>query len=147
MRGNHSTVTHQSDKLVEFKIKYQRTADCVVAGRCMHSSSKDAIRAMLLRLYGHDCTLPLGRRDRGVPDGQEASVVCRNVAAGRSFDDHSWDWAAHEAGERTPRKNETSHWNAATICRSCRCDPTGWSRSDDDMEGQRFRPTTQSNRW
>ena len=28
------------------------------------------------------------------------------------FDDHPWNWAAHEAGERTPRKNEFSRWNA-----------------------------------
>ena len=28
------------------------------------------------------------------------------------FDGHPWNWAAHEAGERTPRKNEFSRWNA-----------------------------------
>ncbi len=29
-----------------------------------------------------------------------------------TFDDHPWNWAAHKAGERTPRRNEGSRWNA-----------------------------------
>ncbi len=29
-----------------------------------------------------------------------------------TFDEHPWNWAAHMSGERTPRRNEGSRWNA-----------------------------------
>jgi hypothetical protein len=29
-----------------------------------------------------------------------------------SFDAHPWNWAAHMAVDRTPRRNEGSRWNA-----------------------------------
>ncbi|MBZ1507664.1 hypothetical protein J6K59_10640, partial [Leuconostoc mesenteroides] len=37
------TLTYQPDKRVMFKIKHQRTADCVVAGYRLHKSGPDAV--------------------------------------------------------------------------------------------------------
>jgi len=39
------------DKRVMFKIKHERTADCVVAGYRLHKSGDDAIGSLLLGLY------------------------------------------------------------------------------------------------
>ena len=44
-------LTYQPDKRVMFKIKHERTADCVVAGYRVHKSGPDAIGSLLLGLY------------------------------------------------------------------------------------------------
>ena len=41
------TITYQPDKRVMFKIKHQRTADCVIAGYRVHKSSDAAIGSLL----------------------------------------------------------------------------------------------------
>ena len=46
--------TYQPDKRVMFKIKHERTADCVVAGYRVHKSGPDAIGSLLLGLYNDD---------------------------------------------------------------------------------------------
>ena len=51
------TITYQPDKRVMFKIKHERTADCVVAGYRVHKSGDDAIGSLLLGLYKDDGTL------------------------------------------------------------------------------------------
>ena len=50
-------ITYQPDKRVMFKIKHERTADCVVAGYRVHKSGDDAIGSLLLGLYKDDGTL------------------------------------------------------------------------------------------
>jgi len=65
-----------------------------------------------------------------------------------AVDDHPWNWAAHEAGERTPRKNETSRWNAGKDLSFVPLRPERVVEVRyDHMEGQRFRHTAQFNRW
>ena len=46
--------TYQPDKRVMFKIKHERTADCVVAGYRVHKSGPDSIGSLLLGLYNDD---------------------------------------------------------------------------------------------
>ena len=65
-----------------------------------------------------------------------------------TFDGHPWNWAAQEDGERTPRKNENSRWNAGkdlsfTPLRPERVVEVRY----DYMEGVRFRHTAQFVRW
>ena len=43
-------ITYRPDKRVMFKIKHERTADCVVAGYRVHKSGDDAIGSLLLGL-------------------------------------------------------------------------------------------------
>jgi len=64
------------------------------------------------------------------------------------FDDHPWNWAAHEAGERTPRKGEGSRWNAGKDLSFVPLRPERVVEVRyDHMEGERFRHTAQFNRW
>jgi ATP-dependent DNA ligase len=64
------------------------------------------------------------------------------------FDGHPWDWAAHEAGERTPRKNETSRWNAGKDLSFVPLRPERVVEVRyDHLEGPRFRHTAQFVRW
>jgi ATP-dependent DNA ligase len=146
------TITYQPDKRVMFKIKHERTADCVVAGYRVHKSGGDTIGSLLLGLY----------QDSGPSAGQLASVGVIGafpMAERRrlftelqqlvtSFDNHPWNWAAHEAGERTPRKNETSRWNAGKDLSFVPLRPERVVEVRyDHMEGRRFRHTAQFSRW
>ncbi|PRC61805.1 ATP-dependent DNA ligase, partial [Mycobacterium sp. ITM-2017-0098] len=45
------------DKRAMFKVKHQRTADCVVAGYRLHKSGDDAVGSLLLGLYDGDGSL------------------------------------------------------------------------------------------
>src|SRR5712692_5225520 len=49
--------TYQPDKRVMFKIKHERTADCVVGGYRLHKSGPDAIGSLLLGLYNDESQL------------------------------------------------------------------------------------------
>ncbi|ORA83866.1 ATP-dependent DNA ligase [Mycobacterium malmoense] len=146
------TLTYQPDKRVMFKIKHERTADCVVAGYRIHKSGDEAIGSLLLGLY----------QDSGPSAGQLASVGVigafpmaerRRLFAElqplvTGFEDHPWNWAAHEAGERTPRKNEFSRWNAGKDLSFVPLRPERVVEVRyDHMEGARFRHTAQFSRW
>jgi ATP-dependent DNA ligase len=43
-----------------FKVKHQRTLDCVIAGYRLHKTAPDAIGSLLLGLYGEDGLWPIG---------------------------------------------------------------------------------------
>ena len=65
-----------------------------------------------------------------------------------TFDGHPWNWAAHEQGERTPRKNEGSRWNAGKDLSFVPLRPERVVEVRYDyMEGVRFRHTAQFVRW
>lgn len=142
------TVTYQPDKRVMFKIKHQRTADCVVAGYRVHKSSQDAIGSLLLGLYTDDGTLASVGVIGAFPMTKRRQLFTEMQPSITAVDDHPWNWAAHEAGERTPRKNETSRWNAGKDLSFVPLRPERVVEVRyDHMEGQRFRHTAQFNRW
>jgi ATP-dependent DNA ligase len=65
-----------------------------------------------------------------------------------TFDDHPWAWARQEEGHRTPRKSETSRWNAGKDLSFVPLRPERVVEVRYDyMEGPRFRHTTQFVRW
>jgi len=142
------TVTYQPDKRVMFKVKHQRTADCVIAGYRVHKSSDDAIGSLLLGLYTDDGTLASVGVIGAFPMAKRRQLFTEMQSLVISFDDHPWNWAAHEAGDRTPRKNETSRWNAGKDLSFIPLRPERVVEVRyDHMEGDRFRHTAQFNRW
>src|ERR1700729_3169039 len=149
---------YEPDKRVMFKIKHERTADCVVAGYRPHKSGDDAIGSLLLGLYR--------------PSGELASIgvigafpmaVRRELRAElqplvTTFDGHPWDWggrapAAAEGeggtgGVRTPRSSEYSRWNVGKDLSFVPLRPERVLEVRyDHMEGTRFRHTAQFVRW
>jgi DNA ligase D-like protein (predicted polymerase) len=139
--------TYQPDKRVMFKVKHERTADCVVAGYRTHKSGPDAIGSLLLGLYnGHELmsvgvigAFPMARR-RELFEELQPLVT--------DFDSHPWAWARQEEGTRTPRNAEQSRWAAGkdlsfTPLRPERVVEVRY----DHMEGVRFRHTAQFVRW
>jgi ATP-dependent DNA ligase len=139
---------YQPDKRVMFKVKHERTADCVVAGYRRHKSGPDRIGSLLLGLY----------TDRG--ELANVGVIGAFTLAQRkklfeelqplvtTFDEHPWAWAKQEAGTRTPRNSEGSRWSAGkdlsfTPLRPERVVEVRY----DHMEGVRLRHTGQFVRW
>ena len=143
------TITYQPDKRIMFKIKHERTADCVVAGYRVHKSGADAIGSLLLGLYREeDSTLASVGVIGAFPMAERRRLLTELQPLVTAFDDHPWNWAAHEAGERTPRKNEFSRWNAGKDLSFVPLRPERVVEVRyDHMEGERFRHTAQFNRW
>jgi ATP-dependent DNA ligase len=142
------TVTYQPDKRVMFKIKHQRTADCVVAGYRLHKSGEDAIGSLLLGLYKDDGTLASVGVIGAFPMAERRQLLTELQPLVTSFDEHPWNWAAQMTGERTPRRNEGSRWNAGKDLSFVPLRPELVVEVRyDHMEGERFRHTAQFNRW
>jgi ATP-dependent DNA ligase len=141
-------ITYQPDKRVMFKIKHERTADCVVAGYRIHKSGGDAIGSLLLGLYQDDGQLASVGVIGAFPMAERRRLFTELQPLVTGFDDHPWSWAAHEAGERTPRKNEMSRWNAGKDLSFVPLRPELVVEVRyDHMEGRRFRHTAQFSRW
>jgi ATP-dependent DNA ligase len=141
-------VTYQPDKRVMFKIKHVRTADCVVAGYRVHKSGDDAVGSLLLGLYKADGTLASVGVIGAFPMATRRQLFADLQSLVTSFDDHPWNWAAHEAAQRTPRRNEGSRWNAGKDLSFVPLRPERVVEVRyDHMEGERFRHTAQFNRW
>ena len=142
------TITYQPDKRVMFKIKHERTADCVVAGYRVHKSGDDAIGSLLLGLYKDDGTLASVGVIGAFPMAERRRLFSELQPLVTTFDGHPWNWAAHMVGERTPRRNEGSRWNAGKDLSFVPLRPERVVEVRyDHMEGERFRHTAQFNRW
>ncbi|BDB45583.1 hypothetical protein IWGMT90018_60290 [Mycobacterium kiyosense] len=142
------SVTYQPDKRVMFKVKHERTADCVVAGYRVHKSGADAIGSLLLGLYQPDGQLASVGVIGAFPMAERRRLFAELQPLVTEFDQHPWNWAAHESGERTPRKNEGSRWNAGKDLSFVPLRPERVVEVRyDHMEGVRFRHTAQFNRW
>jgi ATP-dependent DNA ligase len=141
-------VTYQPDKRVMFKIKHERTADCVVAGYRVHKSGPDTVGSLLLGLYDDDGKLASVGVIGAFPMARRRELFAELQPLVTEFEGHPWDWAAHESGERTPRKNETSRWNAGKDLSFVPLRPERVVEVRyDHMEGPRFRHTAQFSRW
>jgi ATP-dependent DNA ligase len=146
--------TYQPDKRTMFKVKHQRTADCVVAGDRVHKSGPDSIGSLLLGLYTAEGTLASVGVIGAFPAAQRRELFRELQPLVTTFDDHPWAWAqspqkdGQEEGTRTPRSSEFSRWNNGKDLSftPLRPDLVVEVRYE-HMEGDRFRHTAQFNRW
>lgn len=141
--------TYEPDRRTMFKIKHERTADCVVAGYRWHKSG-GIVGSLLLGLYGGDgrlqhvgvaASFPMARRRELVDE--LAPYVEADLAR------HPWgewaDQAAHAAG-RLP--GAVSRWSAGKDLSFVPLRPELVVEvAYDHMEGERFRHTAQFRRW
>ncbi|MEA2461800.1 MAG: hypothetical protein QOH90_1977, partial [Actinomycetota bacterium] len=141
-------VKYLPDKRVMFKIKHERTADCVVAGYRLHKSGGDRIGSLLLGLYNEDGDLASVGVIGAFPMARREELFAELQPLVTSFDDHPWAWAKQEEGKRTPRKGEGSRWNAGKDLSFVPLRPERVVEVRyDHMEGARFRHTAQFVRW
>ena len=91
------TGTYQPDKRVMFKIKHERTADCVVAGYRVHKSGPDAIGSLLLGLYDAAGNLASVGVVGAFPMAQRRQLFAEVQPLVTSFDGHPWNWGGQVA--------------------------------------------------
>jgi ATP-dependent DNA ligase len=142
-------VPYKPDQRAMFKIKHERTADCVVAGYRWHKSGP-VVGSLLLGIYnsagalqhvGVAASFPMKRRQELVEELKPYEMA--------DFSGHPWaEWAQAEAhmGGRMP--GALSRWNAkkdlawVPIRPELVCEVTY-----EHMEGTRFRHTAHFQRW
>src|SRR5215467_10614546 len=93
---------YEPDKRAMFKIKHERTADCVVAGYRLHKSADDAIGSLLLGLYDDSGNLSSVGVIGAFPAARRKELFAEMQPLVTTFDGHPWNWAgqteAEEAG-------------------------------------------------
>jgi ATP-dependent DNA ligase len=141
--------SYQPDKRTMFKVKHERTADCVVAGYRPHKSGPDAIGSLLLGLYTADGRLASVGVVGAFPMAQRKELFTELQPLVTTFEGHPWNWAAApEAAVRNPRSSEHSRWNAGKDLSFVPLRPERVVEVRyDHMEGTRFRHTAQFVRW
>ncbi len=136
------------DKRTMFKIKHERTADCVVAGYRLHKSGANAIGSLLLGLYNDDGTLASIGVIGALPMSERLRLFEELQPLVTTFEDHPWNWAKLAESVPDKRWSGGSRWNAGkdlsfTPLRPERVVEVRY----DYMEGNRFRHTAQFSRW
>jgi ATP-dependent DNA ligase len=140
--------SYQPDKRVMFKIKHERTADCVVAGYRVHKSGPDSIGSLLLGLYRDSGELASVGVIGAFPAARRNELFVELQPLVTTFDDHPWAWAKQEEGSRTPRSSEFSRWNVGKDLSFIPLRPELVVEVRyEHMEGDRFRHTAQFKRW
>ena len=140
---------YEPDKRVMFKVKHERTADCVVAGYRPHKSGDDVIGSLLLGLYDDTGRLASVGVVGAFPMARRRELFTELQPLVTSFEGHPWNWGAgQQEGVRNPRSSETSRWNAGKDLSFVPLRPERVLEVRyEHMEGTRFRHTAQFSRW
>jgi ATP-dependent DNA ligase len=139
---------YEPDKRVMFKVKHERTADCVVAGYREHKSGPDAIGSLLLGLYDDAGRLASVGVIGAFPMATRRELLTELQPLVTGFEGHPWNWARPEPGVRNPREAQNSRWNANKDLSFIPLRPERVVEVRyDHMEGTRFRHTAQFVRW
>ena len=139
---------YEPNKRVMFKIKHERTADCVVAGYRVHIKEPESIGSLLLGLYTDKGELMSVGVIGAFPAAMRKELYVEMQSLVTTFENHPWDWANQEIGTRTPRSYEGSRWanNKDLSFVPLRPERVVEVRYE-HMEGIRFRHTAQFVRW
>ena len=142
--------TYRPDKRVMFKVKHERTADCVVAGFRWHKSGPTSVGSLLLGLYtttgrlqhvGVAASFPMARRSELLDE--LAAVLVRAARGGPPVELGRPSWRAHAARGRHSRAGTRGKDLSFVPLRPELVVEVAY----DQMEGERFRHTAQFRRW
>lgn len=145
------------DKRVMFKLKHERTADCVVAGYRLYRGESDVIGSLLLGLYTDDGQLNSVGVIGAFPMSRRRELFEELQPLVTDLSGHPWSWAApaevsddvrDRSTARTPGVAAGSRWNAKKDLSFVALRPERVVEVRyDHMEGPRFRHTAQFVRW
>ena len=148
---------YAEDKRVMYKIKHERTADCVVAGYRLYRGESDAIGSLLLGLYTDDGVLNSVGVIGAFTLENRRTLFEELQPLVTGFEGHPWAWAEPEevtpdnrdqSVPRTPTAAAHSRWNARKDLSFTPLSPDLVVEVRyDHMEGVRFRHTAQFVRW
>jgi ATP-dependent DNA ligase len=140
--------SYEPDKRSMFKIKHERTADCVVAGYRPYKKDPEAIGSLLLGLFTDQGALASVGVTGSFPLARRRELFTELQPLVTTPGEHPWNWAQEQATARTPRAAEYSRWNAGKDLSFVPLRPERVIEVRyDHMEGPRFRHTTQFVRW
>src|SRR5918996_1143855 len=131
-----------------YKIKHDRTADCVVAGFRWHKSG-GVVGSLLLGLYNESGALQHVGVSASFPMARRAELVGELEQYRTSPEGHPWgEWASPDAHEADRLPGAQSRWNAKKDLSWQPLRPELVCEvAYDHMEGTRFRHTAQFRRW
>ena len=139
---------YQPDKRVMFKVKHERTADCVVAGYRVHKTGPDAIGSLLLGLYNDDGGLASVGVIGAFPMKRRKELFAELQPLVTDFEDHPWNWASRRKAIGRHAMPRAAGGAQARTCPSCRYGRSAWWKSDTTTwRVTRFRHTAQFVRW
>jgi ATP-dependent DNA ligase len=131
-----------------FKIKHERTADCVVAGYRVHAADSESIGSLLLGLYADSGELMSVGVIGAFPAARRKELFAEMQPLVTTFEHHPWDWSKQQEGTRTPRESEFSRWAVGKDLSFVPLRPERVVEVRyEHMEGVRFRHTAQFVRW
>lgn len=137
------------DKRTMFKVKHERTADCVVAGFRWHKTG-GIVGSLLLGLYDDDGRLHHVGVAASFTMAKRANLVTElEPFIEEDLSRHPWgEWAAAEGQQGTRMPGAVSRWSAGKNLSFVPLRPelvveVGYSQ----MEGDRIRHTAQFKRW
>ena len=87
---------YEPNKRTMFKIKHERTADCVVAGYREHKSGPDAVGSLLLGLYDENGELASVGVIGAFPMATRRALVDELAPLVADWDEHPWAWAKQD---------------------------------------------------
>jgi ATP-dependent DNA ligase len=142
-------VPYQPDRRAMFKIKHERTADCVVAGYRWHKSGP-VVGSLLLGLYNDEGRLQHVGVAASFPMKRRAELVEElKPYAVEDLTGHPWEeWARAEAHMSGRLPGAVSRWNAKKDLSWIPLRPDLVCEVQyEHMEGTRFRHTAHFQRW
>lgn len=139
---------YQPDTRAMYKIKHERTADCVVAGYRFHKSGP-IVGSLLLGLYDDRGTLQHVGVCAAFPMKRRAELVGELEPLVTDVAGHPWgSWGDAEAHEGSRMPGAPSRWSGKKDMSWVALRPERVLEvAYDHMEGDRFRHTTQFRRW
>jgi ATP-dependent DNA ligase len=140
---------YRPDERRMFKVKHERTADCVVAGYRWHKAG-GVVGSLLLGLYEESGALQHVGVAASFPMSRRAQLVEELAPyAMDSFEGHPWAaWAYSEAHQADRLPGALSRWNAKKDLSWVPLRPELVCEvAYEHMEGTRFRHTAQFRRW
>lgn len=148
---------YAEDKRVMYKLKHERTADCVVAGYRLYRDEPGVIGSLLLGIYTGDGVLNSVGVIGAFPMERRRELFEELQPLVTDFEGHPWAWAEpaetlpdnrDQAAPRTPSSAAHSRWNAKKDLSFVPLLPQRVVEVRyDHLEGNRFRHTAQFVRW
>jgi ATP-dependent DNA ligase len=148
--AKHLDGAYEPDRRLWFKVKHQRTADCVVAGYRVHKRGEDLIGSLMLGLFTDDGELASVGVVGAFPMARRRELFAELQPLVTTFEGHPWDWAryAEEAATAGRRGSDVSRWNPGKPLSFVPLRPERVVEVRyDHLEGRRFRHTAQFVRW
>lgn len=146
-----ASAVYQPGKRAMFKIKHERTADCVVAGFRWHKKGRGTlIGSLLLGLYDREGRLHhVGVTSSFTMERRRELAAELAPLRERALDDHPWrDWAVVDETMTTRMPGGQSRWSAG---KDLSWEPLRIERvcevKYDHMQGDRFRHAAVFLRW